>query len=98
LERFVFINSYENQSEVTEYVGQSLNWTACNRPFVGMKSAIEHGCNSNSDWQMSRTPVINQVVSNAWLDEQGLLSVKALWCKAQGYTARRKGKASLRVD
>ena len=28
-----------------------------------------------------------------WLKEQGLLSVKDLWCKAQGYTAR-KGKAS----
>jgi hypothetical protein len=24
---------------------------------------------------------------NAWLKEQGLLSVKDLWCKAQGYSA-----------
>ena len=43
-------------------------------------------CSCNSYWQMSRTPVINQAVSNAWLREQGLLSVKDLWCKAQGYT------------
>ncbi|MDO9201939.1 MAG: hypothetical protein Q7U58_11495 [Hydrogenophaga sp.] len=35
-------------------------------------------------------------ISNAWLQEQGLLSVKDLWCKAQGYTAK-KGKASSSV-
>jgi RNA-directed DNA polymerase len=62
---------------------------------VSLKSAIQHGCSSNSYWQMSRTPVINQAISNAWLQEQGLLSVKDLWCKAQGYTAKKKrGKAS----
>ena len=60
---------------------------------VSLKSAIEHGCSSNSYWQMSRTPVINQAVSNAWLQEQGLLSVKDLWCKAQGYTGK-KGETS----
>jgi hypothetical protein len=27
---------------------------------VSLKSAIQHGCSSNSYWQMSRTPVINQ--------------------------------------
>ena len=53
---------------------------------VSLKSAIQHGVSSNSYWQMSRTPVIQQAVSNAWLKEQGLLSVKDLWCKAQGYT------------
>ncbi|MBT9162483.1 MAG: Group II intron-encoded protein LtrA [Dehalococcoidia bacterium] len=63
---------------------------------VSLKSAIQHGCSSNSYWQMSRTPVINQAISNAWLQEQGLLSVKDLWCKAQGYTAK-KGKASSSV-
>ena len=89
---------------------------------VSLKSAIQHGVSSNSYWQMSRTPVMQQAVSNAercgsnsacalldsakrprlwrgcglqgWLKEQGLLSVKDLWCKAQGYTAKRKGKAS----
>ena len=43
---------------------------------VSLKSAIQHGVSSNSYWQMSRTPVINQAVSNEWLKEQGLLSVK----------------------
>ena len=51
---------------------------------ISLKSAIQHGVSSNSYWQMSRTPVINQAISNAWLGEQGLLSVKDLWCKAQG--------------
>ncbi|BCO27203.1 hypothetical protein MIZ03_2091 [Rhodoferax lithotrophicus] len=27
-----------------------------------------------------------------WLKEQGLLSVKDLWCKAQGYTGKKKRK------
>ena len=51
---------------------------------LGLKSAMQHGCGSNSYWHMSRTPVINQAVSNVWLKEQGLLSVTDLWCKAQG--------------
>jgi len=42
---------------------------------VSLKSAIQHGCSSNSYWQMSRTPVINQAISNAWLQEQGLLGI-----------------------
>lgn len=64
---------------------------------VSLKLAIQHGCSSNSYWQMSRTPVINQAISNAWLQEQGLPSVKDLWCKAQGYKAKngkKNGKAS----
>ena len=61
---------------------------------VSLKAAIQHGVSSNSYWQMSRTPVINQAVSNAWLKKQGLLSVKDLWCKAQGYTGKRKTASS----
>ena len=29
---------------------------------------------------------MQQALSNAWLKAQGLVSVKDLWCKAQGYT------------
>ena len=61
---------------------------------ASLKSAIQHGVSSNSYWQMSRTPVINQAISNAWLAEQGLLSVKDLWCKAQGYTAKKRKTSS----
>jgi hypothetical protein len=35
---------------------------------------------------MARTPVTQQAMSNAWLAEQGLVSVKTLWIKAQGYS------------
>lgn len=37
-------------------------------------------------------------LNNAWLQEQGLLSVKDLWCKAQGYTEKGKRKASERAN
>ncbi len=87
-----------------------------------LKSAIQHGASSNSYWQLSRTPVINQAISNAercgsnsacalldsakrprlrrgcglqgWLKEQSLLSVKDLWCKAQGYTGKKRKTSS----
>jgi RNA-directed DNA polymerase len=54
---------------------------------VALKAAIQHGVSSLSYWRMARTPVTQQAMSNAWLKEQGLLSVKDLWCKAQGYSA-----------
>ena len=41
---------------------------------------------SHSYWHMARTPALQQALSNAWLKMQGLVSVKDLWCKAQGYT------------
>ena len=56
---------------------------------VSLKSAIQHGVSSNSYWRMSRTPVIQQALNNTWLAAQGLLSVKDLWCKAQGYTQNK---------
>ena len=34
---------------------------------------------------MARTPALQQALSNAWLKAQGLVSVKDLWRKAQGY-------------
>ena len=52
---------------------------------VSLKTAIQHGVSSKSYWHMARTPAVQQALSNAWLKTQGLLSVKDLWCKAQGY-------------
>lgn len=54
---------------------------------VSLKTAIQHGVSSKSYWHMARTPALQQALSNDWLQAQGLLSIKALWCKAQGYTA-----------
>jgi RNA-directed DNA polymerase len=53
---------------------------------VSLKTAIQHAASSKSHWHMARTPGLQQALSNAWLKAQGLVSVKDLWCKAQGYT------------
>lgn len=53
---------------------------------VSLKTAIQHAASSKSWWHMARTPGLQQAMSNAWLKAQGLVSVKDLWCKAQGYT------------
>jgi RNA-directed DNA polymerase len=53
---------------------------------VSLKTAIQHGVSSKSYWHMARTPAMQQAQSNAWLKAQGLVSVKDLWSKAQGYT------------
>ena len=53
---------------------------------VSLKTAIQHGVSSKSYWHMARTPAVQRALSNAWLKAQGLVSVKDLWCKAQGYT------------
>ena len=52
---------------------------------VSLKTAIQHAASSKSYWHMARTPGLQQAMSNAWLKAQGLVSVKDLWCKAQGY-------------
>ena len=51
---------------------------------VSLKTAIQHGLSSKSFWHLARTPALQQALSNAWLKAQGLVSVKDLWCKAQG--------------
>lgn len=56
---------------------------------VSLKSAIQHAVSSASYWHMARSPALQQALSNAWLQAQGLVSVKELWCKAQGYTTAK---------
>ena len=52
---------------------------------ASLKSAIQHGVSSKSYWHMARTPVVQQALSKACLKAQGLVGVKDLWGKAQGY-------------
>ena len=52
---------------------------------VSLQTAIQHSVSSKSYWHMARTPAVHQALSNAWLKAQGLVSIKDLWCKAQGY-------------
>jgi RNA-directed DNA polymerase len=53
---------------------------------VSPDNAIKHGLSSLNYWRMARSPVVQQALSNEWLKSQGLVSVKDLWCKAQGCT------------
>lgn len=52
---------------------------------VNLKMAIQHAVSSKSYWHMARTPALQMAMSNAWLKAQGLVSVRDLWMKAQGY-------------
>ena len=52
---------------------------------VNLKMAIRHAVSSKSYWHMARTPALQIAMSNAWLKAQGLVSVRDLWMKAQGY-------------
>ena len=54
---------------------------------ISLKTAIQHGVSSKSYWHMARTPAMQQALSNDWLKAKGLLSIKTLWCKAQGYSS-----------
>ena len=47
--------------------------------------AIMTGSSSKSYWHLSKTFATNAGMSNKWLEEQGLVNIKYLWCKAQGY-------------
>ena len=63
---------------------------------VSLKTAIQHGVSSKSFWHMARTPAVQQALSNAWLKAQGLVSVKDLWSKAQGYANGKTRRTSSR--
>ena len=52
---------------------------------VNLEMAIRHAVSSKSYWHMARTPALQIAMSNAWLKAQGLVSVRDLWMKAQGY-------------
>jgi RNA-directed DNA polymerase len=46
-----------------------------------LKTAIRAGKNSNGPWAMSRRLAAHTGMTNKWLKDQGLLSVKDLWVK-----------------
>ena len=52
---------------------------------VSLQTAIQHVVSSKRYWRMARTPAMQQALSNAWLTAQGLVNLKGLWHKAQGY-------------
>lgn len=53
---------------------------------IPIRLAIINGSSNKSYWRLSKTPAVNAAMSNEWLEKQGLVNVKSLWCKSQGYT------------
>jgi len=49
------------------------------------RHAIRTGISRKGYWRLSRTLATQTGMTNAWLAEQGLLSIKDLWIKSQGY-------------
>jgi RNA-directed DNA polymerase len=47
---------------------------------VNLDMAIKHAVSRKGYWRMSRTPAMRYAMPNVWLEQQGLLSLKQLWC------------------
>jgi len=52
---------------------------------TGKRAAIFTAISSKSYWHLSRTLATQTGMTNAWLEGRGLVSIRALWMKAQGY-------------
>jgi len=52
---------------------------------TGKRAAIFTAISSKSYWHLSRTLATRTGMTNAWLEGWGLVSIRALWLKAQGY-------------
>ena len=53
---------------------------------VNRRMAFRHGLSGKGNWRMARSPGLRIALTNERLHETGLVSVVALWKKAQGYT------------
>ncbi len=53
---------------------------------VGKRTAILTGVSGKSYWHLSRSMATQTGMTNDWLKAQGLVSIRELWMKAQGYT------------
>jgi RNA-directed DNA polymerase len=47
--------------------------------------AILTGISQKGDWRLSKTLATQTGMTNEWLGQQGLLSIRQLWMKVQGY-------------
>lgn len=52
---------------------------------TGKRTAILTAISSKSYWHLSRSLATQTGMTNDWLKTQGLVSIRALWMKAQGY-------------
>ena len=49
------------------------------------RAAVLTAISRKSYWHLSRTLATQTGLTNAWLETRGLVSIRALWMKAQGY-------------
>jgi RNA-directed DNA polymerase len=52
---------------------------------TGKRQAILTALSSKGYWHLSKTLATQSGMTNAWLQRQGLISLRALWLKAHGY-------------
>ena len=52
---------------------------------TGKRAAILTAISSKSYWRLSKTLATQTGMTNAWLESQGLVNIRALWMKAHGY-------------
>ena len=52
---------------------------------TGRRAAILTAISSKGYWHLSRSLATQAGMTNDWLKAQGLVSIRALWMKAQGY-------------
>ena len=50
------------------------------------RAAVLTAISRKSYWHLSRTLATQTGMTNAWLQTRGLVSIRALWMRAQGYT------------
>jgi RNA-directed DNA polymerase len=49
------------------------------------RHAILTGISRKGYWRLSKTLATHTGMTNEWLEQQGLLSIRQLWMKVQGY-------------
>jgi RNA-directed DNA polymerase len=49
------------------------------------RHAIRTGISRKGYWRLSKTLATHTGMTNEWLEKQGLLSIRQLWMKVQGY-------------
>jgi RNA-directed DNA polymerase len=62
-------------------IGQLLNLGTSKR------QAISTGLSRKGYWRLSKTLATHTGMTNEWLEEQGMLSIRQLWMKVQGYAS-----------
>jgi RNA-directed DNA polymerase len=56
--------------------------------------AFSTGLSRKGYWRLSRTLATQTGMTNEWLEQQGLLSIRDLWMKAQGYDEKSANSSS----